>query len=165
MYGYRLCTARRYVECAFGIRGKRWRIFQRKLNVSPDFAADNVKTCVVLHTAVECIKRKKISLCEFQSALFHRLWQYNPKGLFFEPRLELKILLEDKYKILSVPFLFHSCLYKYHPSCPTKLAWLPPEILTILCRILNRLSSPLKDSIVQYATDTAVEDDCSDTTG
>jgi hypothetical protein len=37
------------VECAFGILSNKWRIFQRPLNVSPDFAADIVKACVVLN--------------------------------------------------------------------------------------------------------------------
>ena len=53
MYNYRLCRARRHVECAFGIFSNKRRIFQRPLNVSPDFAAvDIVKTCVVLHNFV-----------------------------------------------------------------------------------------------------------------
>jgi hypothetical protein len=52
VYNYRLCRARRYVECAFGILSNKWRIFQRPLNVSPDFAVDIVKVCVVLHNFV-----------------------------------------------------------------------------------------------------------------
>ena len=32
VYNYRLCTGRRYVECAFGILSNKWRIFQRPLN-------------------------------------------------------------------------------------------------------------------------------------
>jgi hypothetical protein len=47
-----------------------------------------------------------------------------------------------------MPFSFRSCLYTYHPSCPTTPAWFPPEILTILCRIKDRPSSLLKDSVV-----------------
>jgi hypothetical protein len=49
VYNYSLCRTRRYVECAFGILSNKWRIFQRPLNVSPDFAVDIVKVCVVLH--------------------------------------------------------------------------------------------------------------------
>jgi len=30
----------------------KWRIFQRPLNISPDFAVDIVKACVVLHNFV-----------------------------------------------------------------------------------------------------------------
>ena len=52
VYNYRLCRARRYVECAFGILSNKWRIFQRPLNVSPGFAVDIVKACVVLHNFV-----------------------------------------------------------------------------------------------------------------
>ena len=37
------------MECTFGILSNKWRIFQRPLNVSPDFAVDIVKACVVLH--------------------------------------------------------------------------------------------------------------------
>ena len=48
MYNYRLCRARSYVECAFVILSNKWRIFQRTLNVSPDFTVDIVKACVVL---------------------------------------------------------------------------------------------------------------------
>jgi len=40
------------VECAYGILSNKWRIFQRSLNVSPDFAVDIVKACVVLHNFV-----------------------------------------------------------------------------------------------------------------
>ena len=52
MSKYRLCRARRYVECAFGILSNKWRIFQRPLNVSPEFAVVIVKVCVVLHNFV-----------------------------------------------------------------------------------------------------------------
>ena len=40
------------MECAFGISSNKWRIFQRPLNVSPDFAVDIVMACVVLHNFV-----------------------------------------------------------------------------------------------------------------
>jgi hypothetical protein len=40
------------VECAFGILSNKWRIFQRPLNASPDFAVVIVKACVVLHNFV-----------------------------------------------------------------------------------------------------------------
>ena len=36
------------MECAFEILSNKWRIFQRPLNVSPDFAADIVEACVLL---------------------------------------------------------------------------------------------------------------------
>jgi hypothetical protein len=40
------------VECAFGILSNKWRIFQRPLNVSPDFEVVIVKPSVVLHNFV-----------------------------------------------------------------------------------------------------------------
>ena len=52
VYNYRLCRARRYVECVFSILSNKWRIFQRPLNVSPDFAVGIVKACFVLHNFV-----------------------------------------------------------------------------------------------------------------
>ena len=40
------------MECAFGILSNKWRIFQRPLNVSPDFEVVIVKASVVLHNFV-----------------------------------------------------------------------------------------------------------------
>jgi hypothetical protein len=64
---------------------------------------------------------------------------------FYEHLLELRSLLEDKYKLLAMPFSFRFCLYKYHLSCPTTRAWLPPKILTNQRPTQNRTSSPLED--------------------
>ena len=52
IFNYRLCRARRYVECAFGILSNKWRIFHRPLNVEPDFDVDIIKACTVLHNFV-----------------------------------------------------------------------------------------------------------------
>ena len=40
------------MECALGILSNKSRIFQRPLNISPDFEVDIVKACVVLHSFV-----------------------------------------------------------------------------------------------------------------
>lgn len=52
IFNYRLCRARRYVECGFGILTNKWRIFHRPLNVEPEFAVNIIKACVVLHNFV-----------------------------------------------------------------------------------------------------------------
>ena len=51
--------------------------------------------------------------------------------------IELRSLLEDKYKLFS--------MLPYQPSCPTTRAWFPSEILTNQCRTQNRPSSPPED--------------------
>jgi hypothetical protein len=52
VFNYRLCRARTYVECTFGILSNKWRIFHRPINVDPDFAVDIVMACVILHNFV-----------------------------------------------------------------------------------------------------------------
>lgn len=52
VFNYRLCRARRFVECAFGILANKWRIFHRPLDVSVDFADIVVKACCILHNFV-----------------------------------------------------------------------------------------------------------------
>ena len=41
------------MECAFGILSNKWRIFQRPLNVSPDFAVIIVKVSVLHNFVLE----------------------------------------------------------------------------------------------------------------
>jgi hypothetical protein len=53
------------VECAFGILSNTWRIFQRQLNVSPDFAVDIVKACFVLRFFFFCERGG----CKFEDAM------------------------------------------------------------------------------------------------
>ena len=52
------------MECAFGILSNKWRIFQRPLNVSSDFAVGIVKACVVLYNFV-----RERDGCKFEDAL------------------------------------------------------------------------------------------------
>ena len=48
----RLCRARRYVECAFGILSNKWGILHTALNVSKEISKGIVKACVPLHNLV-----------------------------------------------------------------------------------------------------------------
>lgn len=52
VFNYRLCRARRYIECSFGILANKWRIFHRPLNVKLELAESIVKTCCLLHNFV-----------------------------------------------------------------------------------------------------------------
>lgn len=52
VFNYRLCKARRYVECAFGIFSNKWRIFHTPLNLSRETATQVVKAGVILHNIV-----------------------------------------------------------------------------------------------------------------
>lgn len=49
---YRICRARRLVECTFGILANKWRIFHRPLDVQTELADDIVKSCCILHNFV-----------------------------------------------------------------------------------------------------------------
>ncbi|XP_046681374.1 uncharacterized protein LOC124368143 [Homalodisca vitripennis] len=48
VFNYRLSRARRYI----GILTNKWRIFHRPLNLDPEFCAEIVKACVILHNFV-----------------------------------------------------------------------------------------------------------------
>lgn len=52
VFNYRLCRARRYVECAFGILSNKWRVFHCPIKLQPDFAVLIVNACIVLHNYV-----------------------------------------------------------------------------------------------------------------
>ncbi|XP_049799935.1 uncharacterized protein LOC126235247 [Schistocerca nitens] len=66
IFNYRLCRARRHVECAFGILSNTWRVFHRPINEYPDFAVDIIKMYVVLHNFVcdqdECLPEDTITI-------------------------------------------------------------------------------------------------------
>ena len=88
----------------------------------------------------------------------------NHQKRFFEHHLELRSLLEGKYKLLAMPFSFRFGLYKYHPPCPTTRAWLPPEIN----KSVSNSKSPIFTTgklLFHYSADTAVERYRSDTAG
>ena len=58
------------MECAFGILSNKWRIFQRPLDVSPAFAVDIVKACVVLRSFVrERERERERDGCNFEEAV------------------------------------------------------------------------------------------------
>ncbi|XP_046679392.1 protein ALP1-like [Homalodisca vitripennis] len=52
VYNYRMCRARRMVECTFGILANKWRIFHRPLNVQTNLADDIIKSSCVLNNFV-----------------------------------------------------------------------------------------------------------------
>lgn len=52
VFNYRLCRARRNIECSFGILANKWRIFHRPLNVHLSLCEDIVKVCCLLHNFV-----------------------------------------------------------------------------------------------------------------
>lgn len=55
VFYYRLCKARKYVECpwnVFGILSNKWRVFHSALNLYKDLTIQVVKACVVLHNIV-----------------------------------------------------------------------------------------------------------------
>ncbi|XP_068211223.1 uncharacterized protein [Palaemon carinicauda] len=52
IFNYRLCRARRYIECTFGILANKWRIFHRPLNVSVELAEIITRACCILHNFV-----------------------------------------------------------------------------------------------------------------
>lgn len=52
VFNYRLCRARRYVECAFGILTNKWRIFHRPMNLNLEFIISIVECCCILHNFV-----------------------------------------------------------------------------------------------------------------
>lgn len=54
IFNYRLCRARRMVECAFGILANKFRIFHRPLDTNPEFCDSIIKACCVLHNFLRC---------------------------------------------------------------------------------------------------------------
>lgn len=52
IYNRRQTTARRMVECTFGILANKWRIFHRPIDVSIDFCDTIIKSCCLLHNFV-----------------------------------------------------------------------------------------------------------------
>lgn len=52
VYNYRLCRARRYIECSFGIMVNKWRVLHRPLNVALDLTEEIVLALCMLHNFV-----------------------------------------------------------------------------------------------------------------
>lgn len=51
-FNCRLCVARRYIECTFGILANKWRIFHRPINVNIELINDIIKSACILHNFV-----------------------------------------------------------------------------------------------------------------
>ncbi|XP_054260017.1 uncharacterized protein LOC128984701 [Macrosteles quadrilineatus] len=52
IFNYRLCRARRNIECSFGILANKWRIFHHPMDVDISLCEDIVKVCCVLHNFI-----------------------------------------------------------------------------------------------------------------
>lgn len=52
IFNYRLCRARRCVECAFGILTNKWRIFSKPINLKLSNCVAVIKACCALHNYV-----------------------------------------------------------------------------------------------------------------
>lgn len=56
IFNFRLSTARRVVENAFGLLSNRWRIFRSPMFLSPTKAKSVILACIVLHNMLRCNK-------------------------------------------------------------------------------------------------------------
>ncbi|XP_040197230.1 protein ANTAGONIST OF LIKE HETEROCHROMATIN PROTEIN 1-like [Rana temporaria] len=52
IFNYRLCRARRLVECAFGILANKWQIFLKPINLKIENACKVIKAACILHNLV-----------------------------------------------------------------------------------------------------------------
>lgn len=52
IFNYRLCRARRLVECAFGILANKWQIFLKPINLNVENACKVIKAACILHNVV-----------------------------------------------------------------------------------------------------------------
>lgn len=68
IFNYRLCRARRLVECAFGILANKWQIFHKPINLKVENACKIIKAACVLHNLVR--ERDGIN---FEDTLSHNM--------------------------------------------------------------------------------------------
>lgn len=90
VFNYRLCRARRYIECSFGILANKWRILHRALNVDVSLSESIVKVCCVLHNYV----RDRDGFHTEDTLTINGLFDSNPD---IEPLRKKAIVLRDKF--------------------------------------------------------------------
>ncbi len=66
MFNYRLSRGRRMVENVFGILTQRFYLYQRKLQLNPEFATTVIKATVILHNFLT--REKDPMTCEVKDA-------------------------------------------------------------------------------------------------
>ena len=97
------------MECALGILSNKWRIFERPLNVSPDFAVDIVKACIVLHNFV-----RERDGCKFEDALTVTGLEDVPDGQSVRGGLTANNVRNKVAIILNIQLIAQCFIIKIH---------------------------------------------------
>ncbi|GBP23647.1 hypothetical protein EVAR_80264_1 [Eumeta japonica] len=112
IFNYRLCRARRSVECAFGVLCNKWRVLHTPLLVNPNFATHIVKAACVLHNYV----RRRDGYNYNDQFFDHRLDSVEPESrlqnistettvrrIFFFCFEEVEIFTDERYYVRFLP--------------------------------------------------------------